>query len=83
MEDESEDRVAVTYYMNHLQNLATQKDYCVTLNRADEIDPDRAERARRAALDMLQQKSEDLDIREAGARLRRAAARVAVSHRLR
>jgi predicted NAD/FAD-binding protein len=41
VEDESEERVAVTYYMNHLQNLATQNDYCVTLNRADEIDPDR------------------------------------------
>ena len=54
-----------------------------TCERADEIDGDRAERARQNALRMLQQKSEDLDIREAGARLRKAAARVAVSHRLR
>jgi predicted NAD/FAD-binding protein len=41
LEDWSEERVAVTYYMNHLQNLATQQDYCVTLNRDEEIAEER------------------------------------------
>lgn len=41
LEDASEERVAVTYYMNHLQGLGTRNDYCVTLNREDRIDPDR------------------------------------------
>jgi predicted NAD/FAD-binding protein len=31
----------VTYYLNRLQRLDTPEHYCVTLNRADEIDPDR------------------------------------------
>jgi uncharacterized protein len=29
----------VTYYMNHLQRLRADRDYCVTLNRAEAIDP--------------------------------------------
>ncbi len=29
----------VTYYMNHLQRLHADRDFCVTLNRAEAIDP--------------------------------------------
>jgi predicted NAD/FAD-binding protein len=29
----------VTYYMNHLQRLTADHDYCVTLNRTEAIDP--------------------------------------------
>jgi uncharacterized protein len=29
----------VTYYMNHLQRLRADRDYCVTLNRTEAIDP--------------------------------------------
>ncbi|HLB21215.1 MAG TPA: FAD-dependent oxidoreductase [Solirubrobacteraceae bacterium] len=29
----------VTYYMNHLQRLTAQEDFCVTLNRTEAIDP--------------------------------------------
>jgi predicted NAD/FAD-binding protein len=29
----------VTYYMNHLQRLHADRDYCVTLNRTEAIDP--------------------------------------------
>jgi predicted NAD/FAD-binding protein len=29
----------VTYYMNHLQRLAADRDFCVTLNRSEAIDP--------------------------------------------
>jgi uncharacterized protein len=29
----------ITYYMNHLQRLRAERDYCVTLNRTDAIDP--------------------------------------------
>jgi uncharacterized protein len=31
----------VTYYMNHLQRLTADRDYCVTLNRTEAIDPAR------------------------------------------
>jgi predicted NAD/FAD-binding protein len=31
----------VTYYMNHLQRLQADRDYCVTLNRTEAIDPAR------------------------------------------
>ena len=36
---EPRDRTTVTYWMNHLQRLATPRDYCVTLNLSDRIDP--------------------------------------------
>jgi uncharacterized protein len=29
----------VTYYMNHLQKLQSERDFCVTLNRSEAIDP--------------------------------------------
>ena len=29
----------VTYYMNHLQRLPADRDFCVTLNRTEAIDP--------------------------------------------
>jgi predicted NAD/FAD-binding protein len=29
----------VTYYMNHLQRLSSDRDFCVTLNRTEAIDP--------------------------------------------
>jgi predicted NAD/FAD-binding protein len=31
----------VTYYMNHLQRLQAQEDYCVTLNRSEAINPEK------------------------------------------
>ncbi len=31
----------VTYYMNHLQRLTADRDFCVTLNRTEAIDPDK------------------------------------------
>jgi uncharacterized protein len=31
----------VTYYMNHLQSLRADRDFCVTLNRGEAIDPSR------------------------------------------
>jgi DUF1365 family protein len=31
----------VTYYMNHLQRLAADRDFCVTLNRTEAIDPEK------------------------------------------
>jgi len=31
----------VTYYMNHLQRLRTDRDFCVTLNRSEAIDPEK------------------------------------------
>ncbi|HEV3033965.1 MAG TPA: hypothetical protein VGX72_04165, partial [Solirubrobacteraceae bacterium] len=31
----------VTYYMNHLQRLDADCDYCVTLNRTEAIDPEK------------------------------------------
>ena len=34
-------RATVTYHLNRLQNLATEEDYCVTLNRTDAIAPDK------------------------------------------
>jgi predicted NAD/FAD-binding protein len=31
----------VTYYMNHLQRLQADRDFCVTLNRSEAIDPEK------------------------------------------
>jgi predicted NAD/FAD-binding protein len=31
----------VTYYMNHLQRLSADRDFCVTLNRTEAIDPEK------------------------------------------
>ena len=36
---EGKDRVAVTYHMNRLQNLNAPAEFCLTLNRSDDIDP--------------------------------------------
>lgn len=33
--------ISITYYMNRLQGLKTEKDYFVTLNRTDLVDPDK------------------------------------------
>jgi uncharacterized protein len=33
------DRTTVTYHMNRLQSLSAERDFCVTLNRTQEIDP--------------------------------------------
>lgn len=38
--DEDGDRTAVTYWMNNLQRLEAERDYLVTLNLSDRIDPD-------------------------------------------
>ena len=37
--DEPGDRTTVTYHMNRLQSLNAEQDFCVTLNRTEEIDP--------------------------------------------
>jgi predicted NAD/FAD-binding protein len=42
---EARPRVAVSYYMNLLQSLATDRHYCVTLNREAEIRPESVVRA--------------------------------------
>ncbi len=34
-------RAAVTYHMNRLQSLRAEREFCVTLNRTEAIDPDR------------------------------------------
>ena len=35
----SSDRTTVTYHMNRLQSLRAEREFCVTLNRAEAIDP--------------------------------------------
>jgi predicted NAD/FAD-binding protein len=35
------DAPAITYYLNRLQRLEAERDYCVTLNRAERVDPER------------------------------------------
>jgi predicted NAD/FAD-binding protein len=37
--DAPRDRTTVTYHMNRLQALDAEQDFCVTLNRSDEIEP--------------------------------------------
>jgi predicted NAD/FAD-binding protein len=37
--DESHERTAVTYHMNRLQSLRAEREFCVTLNLAERIDP--------------------------------------------
>ncbi len=39
--DEAVDGTAITYWMNNLQRLDADRDYFVTLNRTDRIDPDK------------------------------------------
>jgi predicted NAD/FAD-binding protein len=46
LQDEPAERTTVTYHMNRLQALDTERDYCVTLNRTEAIDPERVIGAR-------------------------------------
>jgi uncharacterized protein len=46
LQDEPAERTTVTYHMNRLQALDSDRDYCVTLNRTEAIDPDRVLGAR-------------------------------------
>jgi predicted NAD/FAD-binding protein len=39
------DRTTVTYHMNRLQSLHAEHEFCVTLNRTAEIDPEKVIRA--------------------------------------
>jgi len=38
--DEPTGRTTVTYYLNRLQALSAEREFCVTLNRTSRIDPD-------------------------------------------
>jgi uncharacterized protein len=40
LQDEPVGRTTVTYHMNRLQTLDADREFCVTLNRPDDIDPD-------------------------------------------
>jgi uncharacterized protein len=46
LEEEPPGRTTVTYHMNRLQSLRARRDYCVTLNRTEAIDPERVIGAR-------------------------------------
>ncbi len=39
LQPEPADRATVTYHMNRLQSLRAEREFCVTLNRTDAIDP--------------------------------------------
>jgi predicted NAD/FAD-binding protein len=39
--DEPLDKSTVTYHMNRLQNLDADREFCVTLNRTEAVDPDK------------------------------------------
>jgi predicted NAD/FAD-binding protein len=41
LQPEPADRATVTYHMNRLQSLQAEREFCVTLNRTDAIDPAR------------------------------------------
>jgi predicted NAD/FAD-binding protein len=45
LQDRPSGRSTVTYHMNRLQSLHTKTQICVTLNRSDDIDPERVIRA--------------------------------------
>ena len=40
LEDEPADRTTVTYHMNSLQSLTAEREFCVTLNKSEAIDPE-------------------------------------------
>ena len=40
LQDKPADRTTVTYHMNRLQSLRADREFCVTLNRTEAIDPD-------------------------------------------
>ena len=40
LQDEPVGRTTVTYHMNRLQTLHADREFCVTLNRSDDVDPD-------------------------------------------
>ncbi|HEU0025393.1 MAG TPA: FAD-dependent oxidoreductase [Thermoleophilaceae bacterium] len=40
LQDRPVGRTTVTYHMNRLQTLAADREFCVTLNRSEDVDPD-------------------------------------------
>ena len=49
LQDEPVGRTTVTYHMNRLQSLDADREFCVTLNRSDAIDPAKVIRTHRYA----------------------------------
>ena len=47
-QDEPVGRTTVTYHMNRLQSLRRDREFCVTLNRSEAIDPERGDPRRSA-----------------------------------
>ena len=47
LQDEPVGRTTVTYHMNRLQTLDADREFCVTLNRSDAVDPDKVIRSLR------------------------------------
>jgi len=49
LQDEPSERTTVTYHMNSLQSLGAAREFCVTLNRTEAIEPERIVRTQELA----------------------------------